>query len=51
MVSSELPELCCSPTGSWSSGGPRTGMLTRAEASEEAIMHLATPRGTRAMAS
>jgi ribose transport system ATP-binding protein len=52
MVSSELPELLlladrilvmCE--------GRQTGILTRAEASEEAIMHLAAPAGARAMAS
>ena len=52
MVSSELPELLLLADRIMVvSEGRRTGMLSRAEASEEAVMHLAAPRGTVAMAS
>ena len=54
MVSSELPELLLLADRIMVvSEGRRTGMLSRAEASEEAIMRLAAPRGAaaRAMAS
>ena len=49
MVSSELPELLLLADRIMVvSEGRRTGILSRAEASEEAIMHLAAPRGTMA---
>ena len=49
MVSSELPELLLLADRIMVvSEGRRTGMLSRAEASEEAVMHLAAPRGTMA---
>ena len=52
MVSSELPELLLLADRIMVvSEGRRTGMLSRAEASEEAVMQLAAPRGTMAMAS
>jgi ribose transport system ATP-binding protein len=54
MVSSELPELLLLADRIMvMCEGRRTGMLARAEASEEAIMRLAAPAGTRgeAMAS
>ena len=52
MVSSELPELLLLADRIMVvAEGRRTGMLARAEASEEAVMQLAAPRGTRAMAS
>ena len=45
MVSSELPELLLLADRILvMSEGRQTGELTRAEASEEAIMHLAAPR-------
>jgi ribose transport system ATP-binding protein len=51
MVSSELPELLLLADRIMVvSEGRRTGMLSREEASEEAIMHLAAPRGTKARA-
>jgi len=51
MVSSELPELLLLADRIMVvSEGRRTGMLTRDEANEEAIMHLAAPRGTKARA-
>jgi ribose transport system ATP-binding protein len=51
MVSSELPELLLLADRIMvMSEGRRTGMLSREEASEEAIMHLAAPRGARAQA-
>ena len=52
MVSSELPELLLLADRIMVvSEGRRTGILSRAEASEEAVMQLAAPRGTMAMAS
>jgi ribose transport system ATP-binding protein len=52
MVSSELPELLLLADRILVvSEGRQTGILSRAEASEAAIMHLAAPRGTRALAS
>ncbi len=52
MVSSELPELLLLADRILVvSEGRQTGILSRAEASEDAIMHLAAPRGTRALAS
>jgi ribose transport system ATP-binding protein len=51
MVSSELPELLLLADRIMVvSEGRRTGMLAREEASEEAIMHLAAPRGAKARA-
>ena len=51
MVSSELPELLLLADRIMVvSEGRRTGMLSRAEASEEAVMHLAAPRGPKARA-
>ena len=51
MVSSELPELLLLADRIMVvSEGRRTGMLSREEASEEAIMHLAAPRGLKARA-
>ena len=52
MVSSELPELLLLADRIMVvSEGRRTGILSRAEASEEAVMQLAAPRGTMAIAS
>jgi ribose transport system ATP-binding protein len=51
MVSSELPELLLLADRIMVvSEGRRTGMLSREAATEEAIMQLAAPRGTRARA-
>jgi ribose transport system ATP-binding protein len=52
MVSSELPELLLLADRILvMSEGRKTGELTRAEASEEAIMHLAAPASTIRAAS
>ncbi len=52
MVSSELPELLLLADRILvMSEGRQTGMLTRDEASEEAIMQLAAPRSTDAVAA